>query len=106
MEEMSEHTDKEKKCLPPKITSPKRGPLLLSSLKLEPNPVTPRQDRIHCFQQSFGCRKRVREKQGYLTRYPIEKVPPHPMDVIEVELTEGITWSQLRHNIQVMLVSV
>ena len=45
------------------------------------------------------------KKKCYLTRYPVDRMSLRPMDVIEGHLEQGITWSQLKHNVQLMQVS-
>ena len=91
---------KKKKSLPPKVTTPKRGPLLLVS----PGATQTKhslKDKRHC-ERLIG---RPEARQGYLTHYPVHKLPPKPMDVIEGHLERGLTWSELGHDLQLLQVS-
>lgn len=107
-----EATDqKKKKSLPPHITTPKRGPLLLQKLQQASKlPQTELRHHLKCQPQSkvlikSGVRVRVPVRRGFLTRYPII-VTPQPMDVIEDHLLKReMTWSQLKYNVQQMMVS-
>ena len=95
---------KKKKSLPPNVTTPRRGPLKLTSPKAAQLQHTPKEDKRHYVR--FSAERRPQARQGYLTRYPVHKVPPKPMDVIEGHLVEGgLTWTELGHNLQLLQVS-
>lgn len=101
---------KKEKSLPPNITTPKRGPLHLSCVKSTTSSTTEstfkdtgRPNRSTPIPR--GRRSRAYVKRGYLTRYPVDRVPPRPMDVIEGHLEHGMTWSQLKYNVQLIQVS-
>lgn len=93
--------DKRGRSLPPHIATPRKGPLLLQKLSSSKSLAT----------QSCSNQKRhyvhphkKTNIHGLLTRYPV-RLSPQPMDVIESHLLNGLTWSQLKHNIQLMDVS-
>ena len=120
---------KKKKALPPHITTSRKGPLLLQKLQQitkSSHNVTSTElpnylkDKGHRFkyqqQQPGGGAKLVKsagvrgcgptQRRRFLTRYPIA-VAPRPMDAIEDHLQESeMTWSQLKHNVQLMMVSM
>ena len=110
---------KKQKSLPPHITTPKRGPLLLQKLQQaskSPRAVPPSylKEKICCSKyqpQAKLLKSGVRvcapaRGRGFLTRYPVV-VTPRPMDVIEDHLLKGeMTWSQFKYNVQLMTVSV
>ena len=108
---------KKQKSLPPHITTPRRGPLLLQKLQQASKPPKTKlpsylKDKRHHSKyqpqyQSFksGMRVCAPAKCGFLTRYPVV-VTPRPMDMIEDHLLKGeMTWSQLKYNVQQMMVS-
>ena len=110
---------KKQKSLPPHITTPRRGPLLLQKQKTlnssydqaEQPPRYSKEKRHHSKDQPkshsyvSGVKVRTQTKRGFLTRYPVV-VTPRPMDVIEDHLLKGdMTWSQLKYNVQLMMVS-
>ena len=109
---------KKQKSLPPHITTPRRGPLLLKKLQASKSPQT---ELPSCLKEK-KCRSQYQPQAkvlmsgvrvcipargcGFLTRYPVV-VTPRPMDVIEDQLLKGeVTWSQLKYNVQLMTVSV
>lgn len=96
-----------RKPLPPNITTPKKGALTLSSTKSTTKEYGSKDEKSHLHRSSLrsGGRRKVHRKRGHLTRYPVERVPPKPMDIIEGHLEQGMTWSQLKHNVQLMHVS-
>ena len=101
-------SESQRKSLPPNITTPKRGPLLLSCTKATTQ-ITSESTSKNTGQPNKSTqtsrRRSAYAKRGYLTRFPVDRVPPRPMDVIEGDLEQGITWSQLKYNVQLMHVS-
>lgn len=110
---------KKQKSLPPHITTPKRGPLLLK--KLQQASKSPQTDPPS-YLKDKGRRSKYQPQikllksgvrvcapargRGFLTRYPVV-MTPRPMDVIEDHLLKGeMTRSQLKYNVQLMMVSV
>ena len=118
LDEATSH--KKEKSLPPHITTPKRGPLLLQKLHRQVS-ETPRNDlpkdkryhskyqpQVKILESGTGVNMSAQRatRRGFLTRYPVV-VKPRPMDVIEEHLTKGeMTWSQLKYNVHLMMVSV
>lgn len=121
---------KKKKALPPHITTPRKGPLLLQKLQQItkssqhaqvastelPNYLKDKGHRFKYQQQPGGGAKLVKsagvrgcgppQRRGFLTRYPVA-VALRPMDAIEDHLQEReMTWSQLKYNVQLMMVSI
>ena len=101
---------KKKKALPPHITTPRKGPLLLQKLQQItkssqnvtstelPNYLKDKGHRFKYQQQPGGGAKLVKsagvrgcgppQRRGFLTRYPVA-VAPRPMDAIEDHLQES-----------------
>ncbi len=111
---------KKRKSLPPHITTPKKGPLLLQKLRqLSKSPQT----KLPSYLKDRGCRFKYQQpgaklikspgvkgacappRRGFLTRYPVA-MTPRPMDAIEDHLLKReLTWTQLKYNVQLMMVS-
>ena len=113
---------KKKKSLPPHITTPRKGPLLLqkaqqqtaSSRSQQQTEVASylKEKRRHYGNHpqakllKSGVRMCAPVRRGLLTRYPVMALTPKPMDAIEDHLMKGeMTWSQLKYNVQLMMVS-
>lgn len=115
---------KKKKALPPHITTPRKGPLLLQKLQITKSPQQTTSTELPSYLIDKGQRFKYQQpgdgaklvksagvrgcgppRHGFLTRYPIAVVP-RPMDAIEDQLQKReMTWSQLKYNVQLMMVS-